>query len=190
MKHIIATAHIKGEAPIAQSRQHREPKLGNTEKDGAYEERTWRLKANTNESGIIVLPPFAIKNCITAAAKRLGMKFKGNKTYSNIFKSGIIVTDAAPLGVHRDQVACFRLACPVSGIPGDGKRVERWFPIIHTWETDLVFRIYDLSITKEVFEEHLRSAGIFIGFGSFRVENNGIYGRFSVKSLKWDEVSD
>jgi hypothetical protein len=38
--------------------------------------------------------------------------------------------------------------------------------------------------TGEVLEEHLMQAGQFIGVGSFRPQNRGIYGRFKLVSLK------
>lgn len=41
------------------------------------------------------------------------------------------------------------------------------------------------EVTQQIFEQHLRDAGNFIGVGRFRPRNNGYYGRFKVVGLKW-----
>ena len=60
----------------------------------------------------------------------------------------------------------------------------RCFPVIARWEGNLEIRVLDHTITQEVLEEHLVQAGQFIGLGSFRPENRGIYGRFKLVSLR------
>ena len=37
-----------------------------------------------------------------------------------------------------------------------------------------------VKVTEEVVKKHLEESGKFIGFGSMRVENGGVAGRFSV----------
>ena len=44
--------------------------------------------------------------------------------------------------------------------------------------------ILDDQITKNIFEEHLKAAGIYIGIGTFRPIKGGYHGRFSVTSLE------
>ena len=40
---------------------------------------------------------------------------------------------------------------------------------------------FDQRLTEEVVRAHIEEAGKFIGFGSMRVENGGVAGRFAVK---------
>jgi len=58
------------------------------------------------------------------------------------------------------------------------------FPVIPKWEGEVEIHVLDETITHEVLEEHLVQAGQFIGLGSFRPENRGIYGRFRLVNLK------
>ena len=39
----------------------------------------------------------------------------------------------------------------------------------------------------DVFEDHLKEAGNFIGVGRFRPRMNGFYGRFKVDKIDWSE---
>ena len=77
---------------------------------------------------------------------------------------------------------------PSDGQRGGGKRVLKFFPRIDRWETTVEYYIVDETITREVFEHVLDQAGKFIGVGSFRVRNNGVWGRFKIASLKWEEA--
>ena len=75
---------------------------------------------------------------------------------------------------------------PADGRRGSGKRVTKHFPVIQKWAGDVMFYVLDETITEDVFREHLEEAGRFIGIGRFRPRNNGFYGRFTVKSVKWN----
>src|SRR2546430_7277359 len=50
------------------------------------------------------------------------------------------------------------------------------------------FAVIDETVTKDVLEEFLDVAGSFIGVGSFRPENRGIWVRFKVVSLAESKV--
>jgi hypothetical protein len=47
----------------------------------------------------------------------------------------------------------------------------------------------DDTITEEVFKSHLQQAGQLIGIGRWRPRNNGMYGRFVVNSMTWEEYT-
>ena len=49
--------------------------------------------------------------------------------------------------------------------------------------------IFDEKITESIFEDSLVALGQYIGFGSMRVENGGSNGRFAVKELNFEEVT-
>ena len=71
---------------------------------------------------------------------------------------------------------------PSDGLAGGAKRVMKCFPVIEEWEGEVCFAVLDETVTKDVLEEFLETAGNFIGVGSFRPENRGIWGRFRLVS--------
>lgn len=51
------------------------------------------------------------------------------------------------------------------------------------WEADFDLLVYEDSITTETVHQLLEYAGSYVGIGSFRPTNNGMFGRFEVTSL-------
>jgi len=183
MRTIVAT--LKSVSPMAQSKYHRTEKLDKELYD-AYEERTWREKLNVTPDGYAFIPPMAVKNCISEAAKFLSIQIpgKGKSTYTKHFEAGVMVIDGLKLPVKKENVKALWLHVPADGKRGGSKRVMKCFPEIPEWGGDVTFYILDDTITQDVFEQHLREAGKFIGVGSFRPRNNGFYGRFDVVKTK------
>ena len=103
MKICIAT--LASISPYSQSRMHDTPKL-DKENAADYEERTWKNKAHVDGEGLIFIPPMALKQAIDAAAKFLSIQIpgKGKATYTKHFRSGLLIMDAIPTGLHIDQV--------------------------------------------------------------------------------------
>lgn len=185
----IAHCNIESVSPYSQSRYHDLPYLEQESHD-QYRDRTWREHLHYDEKTKEVhVPPMALKNCITLAAGRLGMKIKGKgmKTFSQYFKSGILVTSPMLLGLFRDDVPGEKLFLPSDGKAGSGSRVMKMYPRIEAWKGVAEFLVIDNIISDEVFERHLIEAGKYIGLGRFRPERNGYYGRFKVNSIKWEE---
>lgn len=184
MKTAIAT--LRSISPYSQSRYHGTDKL---DKENArdYEKRTWRERLHVNEEDKVFIPPMAFKNCLSEAAKFLSIQIpgKGKATYTKHFEAGVLVTDALPLPISKDDVKGEWLFVPSDGKRGGGSRVEKCFPVIPEWSGDVTFYVLDETITKDVFESHLQQAGQFIGIGRFRPRNNGFYGRFEVEKVKW-----
>jgi hypothetical protein len=145
---------------------------------------------HADAEGMVFIPPMAFKNCLSEAAKYLTMQIpgKGKSTYTKHFEAGVLVFEPMPLGVHKDKVSGEWFFVPSDGRRGSGKRVSRCFPVFPKWSGSVVFHIFDPTITKDVFQRHLEEAGKFIGIGRFRPRNNGFYGRFEMKSLKWEEM--
>jgi hypothetical protein len=187
-----AVATLKSISPYGQSKFYDTPKHGRTggtttESHKDYEERTWRDRVHANQDGYIFIPPMAFKNCISEIAKYLSVQIpgKGKSTYTKHFEAGVMVIDPLVLPVKKEEVAGEWLFVPPSGKRGDGKRVQKCFPVIHQWSGDVTFHVLDEVITPAVFEQHLRDAGNFIGIGRFRPRNNGFYGRFAVDKVTW-----
>ena len=185
----IAKATLESVSPYGQSRYYEVPKL---DKEGAkdYEARTWRERMHTDKDGRVFIPPMAFKNCISEAARYLSIQIpgKGKATYTKHFEAGVLVTEPLPLQYKKDDVSGLWLFVPASGKRGDGKRVSKCFPVIPEWSGTVEFSIFDETITQDVFRLVLEEAGKFIGIGFFRPRNNGYYGRFAVKNIKWDNA--
>lgn len=185
MKTAIAT--LESTSPYSQSRYVKVPKL-DKESANDYEARTWRERIHSDSAGNVFIPPMAFKNCLSDAAKYLSVQIpgKGKATYTKHIEAGIIVVDPLVLPLKKDTVDGEWLFVPADGKRGSGKRVERCFPVVPQWSGDVTFLVMDETITREVFEYHLKQAGAFVGIGRFRPRNNGYYGRFTVKSLAWN----
>lgn len=54
-----------------------------------------------------------------------------------------------------------------------------------TWEASFDLNVMNDTITKETILAILENAGDYIGIGSFRPTNNGMFGRFSVKDFSY-----
>lgn len=186
-----ALVRIKGVGPYSQSRFHNTPKLNDKEQPDDYERRTWREKMHVDEQGFVKIPALAFKNCLSEAAKFLSVKIsgRGKSTYTKHFEAGVLVIDDSPLAIKKDEVAENWMFVPSDGRRGSGSRVMRCYPFIRPgWETTVEFYVFDDMITKDVFLYHLKQAGQLIGIGTFRVRNNGTFGRFQVLDLDWKEM--
>jgi len=183
-----AIATLESVSPYSQSRYYRSdaPKK-DKESSADYEERTWKYRVHTGSDGKVFIPPMAFKNCLSEAAKYLSIQIpgKGKSTYTKHFEAGVLVTDGMSLPMTRDQVEGEWFHVPADGKRGSGTRVEKCFPVIRQWSGEVTYYVLDETITPEVFEDHLKQAGSFIGIGRFRPRNNGFYGRFRVKKIVW-----
>lgn len=178
---------IESASPYSSSRFHNLPKEDRETAD-AYEQRTWREKLTTDADGNVVIKGAALKFALDTAAKQLGKQVlgKGKRTYTAIFKAGVLVTEDIALGVNKQQVEGVWVHVNSDGVRGSGKRVMRCFPTIPKWKAKAVVTVLDPAITKEILEEHIDRAGKFVGLGQYRPENGGTNGRFAV--LKVEQI--
>lgn len=186
------TAELESISPYSQSKHHEVAKLGrgtgtSTESADDHERRTWRERCHVDAAGNVFIPPMAFKNCIAEIAKYLSVQIpgKGKSTYTKHFEAGVMVLDGVTLPVTKDTIAGEWLFVPADGRRGSGKRVSKCFPVVPQWSGTVQFIVLDDVISPEVFEQHLRDAGNFIGIGRFRPRKNGYYGRFKVNGLTW-----
>ena len=185
----IATAYLKSVSPYSQSKHYKTEKLAKERPDD-YEARTWRDRLHVTSTGYVFMPPMAFKNCLSEIAKYLGEQIpgKGKATFTKHFESGVLVLEGPTLPIKKEDVKGEWIFVPADGKRGSGKRVEKCFPLIESWEAKVEFTILDDTITEDVFLRHLIQAGQFIGLGRFRPRNNGYYGRFKVERVEWQEV--
>jgi len=178
-------AVIESIGPYSQSRHHDAPKL---DKESAkdYETRTWRERLHVDKNDEVFIPPMSFKNCLSEAAKYLGIQIpgKGKSTYTKHFEAGILIMDPVKLGVKKENVTGEWFFVPSDGIRGSGKRVDKCFPVIPNWNGEVIINVLDETVTKDVLIKHLEESGKFIGIGRFRPRNNGFYGRFKINNLK------
>lgn len=181
-----ATAHLKSVSPYSQSRHHDTEKLAK-ELPKDFEARTWRERLHYDADGRVFIPPMCFKNCLSEAAKFLSRQIpgKGKATYTKHFEAGVLVPEPLILPLKKDDVKGEWLFLPADGKRGSGKRVDKCYPIIPEWSGNVQFLILDDMITEDVFTDHLKEAGRFIGIGRFRPRNNGFYGRFMVDGVEW-----
>ena len=186
---LSATCLLQSKAPLSMSRHYVTPEREKKESHEAYDDRTWRERMHFDAEENVFINPMAFKWMITDAAKLLGMKIpgKGVATYGKYFESGILVLEGMMLGVKKGDVEGEKLFVPADGKHGSGKRVWRTFPLIRSWSGTVQFDLINRIITKEVFEEHLKEAGQFVGLGRFRPQRGGWYGRFDVADIQFSE---
>jgi hypothetical protein len=177
---------MKSAAPYSQSRPIQSVR-DTKEPHDEFEQRVWRERIHGTDDGFVQIPPMAFKNALSECAKFLSMsvKGKGKATYTKHFEAGVLCLQPLVLPIKVKQVAFERLFVPADGVRGGGKRVWKYFPLIHSWSGKVEFTILDQTIGKDIFETHIEETGAFIGIGRFRPRNNGIYGRWTVEKVTW-----
>lgn len=187
---ITAIAAIKGTSALSWSKVIATPKDPKETHDD-HENRTWRERMHTTDDGQFYIPPTALKNSLSEAAKYLTKKVPGGKnaTYTKHFEAGVLCVEPIILPIAVADVVAERLFVPADGRRGGKTRVWRNFPYIPSgWEGEALYSILDPLITRDVFAEHLEECGKYIGIGRFRPRNNGYYGRFAVLDILWQEA--
>jgi hypothetical protein len=186
MKTAIVTLESVDGSPYSQSRNHNIPREKRETADD-HEKRTWRERLHVTDDGHVKIPPMAFKNCIAEVAKYKSVQIpgKGKTTYTKHFEAGVMVSEPLILPDKAEEVEGEWLYLNADGRRGGGKRVWKCYPCIRSWKGDVTFYIFDDTVTKDVFIDHLEDAGRFIGIGRFRPRNNGYYGRFVIKKVKW-----
>jgi len=154
-----------------------------------HEKRCWKERLHVTEDGRVFMPAMGFKLALVDAAKYLGYKIpgKGQATYTKVFTCAVQCPEDVVLPVKAADVPGEWVMVPSNGKPGAGSRVRKCFPVIEKWEADVKFIIADLTITKDVFQDHLDAVGRFIGIGRFRPQNRGAYGLFQVVGIDWKE---
>lgn len=191
MKIRQATCQLTSLSPLSQSDFITSPK----QKDETHDEhayRTWREKMHVAE-GKVFIPAMAFKYAIDEAAKRMGRptgKSGGKELFGKYFQTGLQVDANCILNVDADSVTPSKVMCDSGGKKGKqgGTRVPRYFPHIPKWAGELSITVFDETIPKDLVEETVDYAGIFIGVGQFRPENQGSFGRFQATKWKWSNI--
>jgi hypothetical protein len=188
-------AHIENipGSPYSQSAKHDEAFL-DRESHEDHDIRTWRRKCTVNKEGQVCIPAMAFKQCIDTVSWKLGEKVAGRRgaTYKSFFASGFFCDEDVPISNGKvltpKDAAMVAINAHAGGDRRGGSRVVRRFPSFDKWTAIAKFTIVDDVITPEIFERHLKAAGIIVGIGRFRPENGGTNGRFRVTKITWTEI--
>lgn len=180
-------------APIMFGAPFRTPK-NEGETFDAHEERVWRERMHINSDGHVFIPPLALKNCLSEAAKFASVQIpgKGKSTYTKHVEAGLLVIDELILSNGRGKpivgadVEPLRLHVPSDGKRKPGPRVWKNFPLIAQWQAHAVIHLLDevLQQGPKIIDRFLTVGGKFIGLGAMRVRNQGITGRFRHENFK------
>jgi hypothetical protein len=191
----LCKAHLESIAgsPYSQSARH-ETEMLDRESHEDYDARTWREKCTTDADGQVCVPAMALKQAVDSAAYKLGEKVPGRRgaTFKNFFASGYFCNHDMQIAngkaLQKTDAAMKQIWANADGVRGSGKRVKRRFPEFHKWSGTAEFTIADDIITPDVFERHVKAAGMIVGIGRFRPEKGGTYGRFRVAKFEWIDM--
>jgi len=159
-----------------------------------FDIRTWRDKCTVNPQGQVCIPAMGLKQSIDSAAYKLGVKVPNRRgaTYKNFFASGFFCNEDVPIAngkvLTKEDASMVKISANADGRRGSGTRVPRRFPEFDKWHGVAEFTIVDDIITQDIFEHHVRTAGMIVGIGRYRPENGGKNGRFRVTKFEWQTV--
>ena len=185
-----AICHLRSTSPYSQSKYIPEQKRRD-ELYADFEERVWRQRIHRNSEGMMIIPPIQLKRSLDAAAsyKTIKIPGQGQRTFTKHFHSGIMVNEPIVLPYRVEEVPGDWV---MSGGQGSGSTtiVAKCFPLIEKWEGIVTYTLLDDILTQDVFEEVLRTAGLFIGIGSYRpsASAHGHYGRYRAESIEWHTI--
>ena len=183
---------LTGKSPLFCGAYIAEP-LKDRESHDDHEKRTWRDRANADTNGNMFIPAMGIKRCIEGAVNRAGdkIKGKGQRTWSKVFMSGMIVPANGPLieaatnkPFNKNTVAGTWVFVPSDGMRGGSKRVNKCFPTVLGWKSTFDLCVTDDAIPEDLLKKYIGDAGMFVGFGCNRIEKGGTGGFFVLESCK------
>jgi len=179
---------IEGLTPYSSSK-HFEEDLQKGENKDAHEKRRWREKAHVTDEGEVYIPGVAFKLALDETAKLLNEKIKGkgNQTWTNVLATGVVAMTDVLLGVNIKDVKAIQIYAHANGVRGPGTRVNRYFPIIPKWSGTLEMRLFNDTISEDVFERFFTQAGLLAGIGRGRpiTKSPAGNGRFRPVRFTW-----
>ncbi|HEX4499823.1 MAG TPA: hypothetical protein VH187_01450 [Scandinavium sp.] len=173
-----------------------------------YENRCWRLRCHTDDSGIVelpdktlarvgnvIIPGMIFHRVLLESVKSTGETIpgRGKKTYLDAFRTGVMVDSNVLIGMQGKEIEGEWISVDPRGRPG-GRGVPKKFPKFPAWKGTVEFMVFDEIVLNQskrgvaIFEEALEQAGRF-GIGRWRpIKSGGQYGRFRIVSLRIESV--
>lgn len=185
MRDVIIT--IEGVTPYSASRPIGNDRLKGESLDD-HEKRRWREKVHIDGKGMIFIPGVAFKMALDETASLLNEKIagKGPQTWTAQFKTGVTAMNDVSLGITADAVKSIGIYANANGKRGIGTRVWRYFPIIPVWRGILEMRVFNDSLSADVFERYFEQAGILAGVGRGRPITGCAAGNGRFRPLAFD----
>lgn len=193
----VVTFTIIGASAYSQSKPHLTEMLPN-ESHEDFRNRTWMNHLHLQD-GKVIIPPGAIKNCLSESAKFMNISVpgRGKSTYTKHIEAGIAVMTPIQLGIKLEDVQQETLFLPADGRRGSGKRVWKTYPFVFPWKGIVEVIVLDETVlhtsqrdkSKSVLQEIVEGSGQYIGIGRFRPRQNGYYGRFGIDDFEVGEMS-
>lgn len=187
----VAKFHLQGLSPFSPSKYFNfKMHMKSGEKENDTENRLWRERIHRDKDGTCLIPAMMIKFAIDGAAKRMGLKKKGQTTWAQSFVGGVIIpNDARIEGTDWQKVHGDTFMCSTEGKRGPGKRVTKTYAMISPWAIKVIALIVDPEIPEVLFEDTLRFAGMHGGLGRFAARVGGTNGRFAVVECNVKEAT-
>lgn len=130
-----------------------------------------------NEEGKCYIPADQIRGSLIAAGSYMKAKMGGrSKSMKVIVAATFVPTPDQILMPDYDAID------KRSGVNRNVKaRIIVIRPKWTKWEANFVLNVYEDTITESTVRELVNYAGSYVGIGSFRPTNNGMFGRFKMK---------
>jgi hypothetical protein len=147
------------------------------------EKRLWREKLYYDGQNTVYIPGENIHECMIEGTAYWGEKVQGNKTFTDLVKSAIVV-DSLYFDFDKDSPLIVPFGKAANGNPSRGKKsgckVYKIRPLIMPWGGSFSFSVFDPRLTENVIKTILTFAGTFKGLCDWRPQ----YGRFELINLE------
>ena len=137
-----------------------------------------------DENGYLLFPMAAVKKSMLTGA--VGHKF-GRTAVTTMLRNNILDVyspDGDLLWLHltdEDENPLTEYEINIQRAVVGKASVLRARPLIENWYTSLVIEYDDQAISSpEIIQNYLERAGMVVGWGDYRPQTGGIYGRFDV----------
>jgi hypothetical protein len=178
-------------SPYSQSAMVQVPKH-DRESAQDYDDRTWREHCTTDAAGNVQIPNIAFPQSLVDAAHLLGMKVPGRRTGFKAFFTQAVVCNEN-VAIHngsgpwtKADAEMIIINAHANGQRGSGKRVPRKYPMFPRYHGVAAFTVLDDVITDDVFEQHFKYAGVFVGIGRWSPKVGGLNGRYRPTRFDWE----
>lgn len=182
------TVEIKGLSPYMQHRMDDqklevwEKKRGKImERPELSEEDVKRAEYHCyrNESGQCYIPSDQLRGALIGAGTYMKAKVGGRSKSMKVIVAATFVPTPEQIIIPDFDAIDKRSAV--------NKNVKARVLVIRpkwmNWTATFTLNVYEDTITKETVKELITYAGNYVGIGSYRPTNNGMFGRFEVKSI-------
>ena len=198
MKQQKITLKVKGVSPMLFNRKSimleegEEFQKQRGENGMNVEERIWREKAHVDDQDQVVIPSEWVKRSLVGSQKRNAYPIKPvgatrkDASMLTYFNSGVFFNDTVV--TLKGKPVTKQTLTPhksIVTIPKTGGSVPCMRPMVEAgWEAEIEGVICDEYVTPENLQEALEWVGFYSGWGDWRPQSGGQFGRFEAKVTK------